>query len=284
MKIMDGKKVSNLLLEKMKIEVDNLKKEKITPGLAVILIGDDSASHLYVTMKEKTCKQIGLYSIVHRMPKSITEKDIISTIHMMNNNKNIHSILIQLPLPKHINENLIIEAIDPNKDVDGFHPCNTGKLVNGLDCFIPCTPLGVIHLMEYYNISIESKNIVIVGTSNIVGKPLASLLLNKNATVTSTNIYTKNLSSFTKNADILISAVGKVNLITEDMVKEGVIIIDIGTNRLPNGKLVGDVDFKNVSPKCSFITPVPGGVGPMTISMLISNSIKSVKNRIFNDK
>ena len=204
MRIMDGKKLSNNLLEEMKIEVNQLKENNITPGLAVILIGDDIASHLYVEMKEKTCKKMGLYSIVHRMPKSISQKEILSTIHMMNKNRNIHGILIQLPLPQHINKDLIIKAIDPDKDVDGFHPYNIGKLVNNIDGFIPCTPLGVIYLLEHYNISLESKNIVIVGTSNIVGKPLASLLLNRNATVTSTNLHTKNLSSFTKNADILI--------------------------------------------------------------------------------
>ena len=278
MQLIDGKSLSKKVQNSVKLEVEILKEEKnFVPGLAVIIVGDDPASHAYVSMKEKACKTVGFYSIAHKMPDTITEDEIIQIITMMNNNPHIHGILVQLPLPAHIDSNKILEVIDPKKDVDGFHAYNVGRMVTNLDSFVACTPLGVMKMFEEYNINLQGKSVVVVGASNIVGKPMASLLLNANATVTVTHIYTKNLASYTRNADIVIVGVGQPNLITEDMVKDGAIVIDIGINRLENGKLVGDVDFANVSTKCSYITPVPGGVGPMTIAMLLSNTLKATK-------
>jgi methylenetetrahydrofolate dehydrogenase (NADP+)/methenyltetrahydrofolate cyclohydrolase len=213
------------------------------------------------------------------MPDNISQDEIIATIEMMNANPRIDGILVQLPLPKHIDTDKILEVIDPKKDVDGFHAYNVGRLVTGLDCFVACTPLGVMKMFEEYEIDLEGKDVCVVGASNIVGKPMASLLLNANATVTVTHIFTKNLKAHTLNADIIVVGVGVPGLIKEDMVKDGAIVIDIGINRLKDGSLVGDVDFKNVAPKCSYITPVPGGVGPMTIAMLLSNTLKSAKQR-----
>ncbi len=278
MQIIDGKSLSKKVQLSVKAEVEKLKQEKnIVPGLAVIIIGNDPASHAYVSMKEKACKAVGFYSITHKMPESITEDEIIQIITMMNNNPHIHGILVQLPLPKHIDTNKILEVINPKKDVDGFHAYNVGRMVTNLDSFVACTPLGVMKMFDEYNIELEGKDIVVVGASNIVGKPMALLLLNRNATVTITHIYTKDLASHTKKADIIIVGVGVVNLIKEDMVKDGAVVIDIGINRLDDGSLVGDVDFKRVAPKCSYITPVPGGVGPMTIAMLLSNTLKATK-------
>jgi methylenetetrahydrofolate dehydrogenase (NADP+)/methenyltetrahydrofolate cyclohydrolase len=278
MQLIDGKSLSKKVQSSVQAEVEKLKQEKnIVPGLAVVIVGDDPASHAYVSMKEKACKTVGFYSIAHKMPDTIIQDEIIQIITMMNNNPHIHGILVQLPLPPHIDTNKILEVIDPKKDVDGFHAYNVGRMVTNLDSFVACTPLGVMKMFEEYNIDLQGKAVVVVGASNIVGKPMASLLLNANATVTVTHIYTKNLASYTRNADIIIVGVGQPNLITEDMVKEGAIVIDIGINRLENGKLVGDVDFENVSPKCSYITPVPGGVGPMTIAMLLSNTLKATK-------
>ncbi len=278
MQLIDGKSLSKKVQSSVQAEVEKLKQEKnIVPGLAVVIVGDDPASHAYVSMKEKACKTVGFYSIAHKMPDTITEDEIIQIITMMNNNPHIHGILVQLPLPAHIDSNKILEVIDPKKDVDGFHAYNVGRMVTNLDSFVACTPLGVMKMFEEYNINLQGKSVVVVGASNIVGKPMASLLLNANATVTVTHIYTKNLASYTRNADIVIVGVGQPNLITEDMVKDGAIVIDIGINRLENGKLVGDVDFTNVSTKCSYITPVPGGVGPMTIAMLLSNTLKATK-------
>lgn len=278
--LLDGKSLSLSIQEKLKVEVEELKDKGITPGLAVILVGDDNASHTYVNMKEKACINTGIYSIVHKMPSSISENKILETILMINNNPNIDGVLVQLPLPAHINTTKIIESIDSKKDVDGFHPYNVGRLVSNLSSFVPCTPLGVMNLLKHYNIDVEGLNACVVGASNIVGKPMMNLLLNAGATVDICHIFTKNLKEHTKTADIIIVGVGKVNLITEDMVKEGAIVVDIGTNRADNGNLVGDVDFSNVSQKCSYITPVPGGVGPMTIAMLLSNTIESAKNRL----
>ena len=276
MQLIDGKSLSKKVQSSVQAEVERLKQEKnIVPGLAVIIVGDDPASHAYVSMKEKACKAVGFYSIAHKMPDTITQDEIIQIITMMNNNPHIHGILVQLPLPPHIDTNKILEVIDPKKDVDGFHAYNVGRMVTNLDSFVACTPLGVMKMFEEYNIELQGKDVVVVGASNIVGKPMASLLLNANATVTVTHIYTKDLASYTRNADIVIVGVGKPNLITADMVKDGAIVIDIGINRLDSGKLVGDVDFENVSPKCSYITPVPGGVGPMTIAMLLSNTLKA---------
>ncbi|WP_187648241.1 bifunctional methylenetetrahydrofolate dehydrogenase/methenyltetrahydrofolate cyclohydrolase FolD [Nitrosophilus labii] len=280
MTILDGKALSLKIKEEVRKEVELLKKEKdIVPGLAVILVGNDPASHTYVKMKARSCKEVGIYSITHEMPEEISEKEIIETIEMMNQNPNIDGILVQLPLPKHIDTTKILEVIDPKKDVDGFHPYNFGRLNQGLDSFVPCTPLGVMELLKEYQIDIKGMDACVVGASNIVGKPMAALLLNDFATVDICHIFTKDLKSHTKRTDLLVVGVGKPNLITEDMVKEGAIVIDIGINKLDNGKIVGDVDFENVSKKASYITPVPGGVGPMTIAMLLKNTIKAAKNR-----
>jgi len=280
MQLIDGKSLANRVQGEVTKGVEKLKQEKnIVPGLAVILIGDDPASHAYVKMKAKACEKVGFYSITHNMPETISQDEIIATIEMMNNNPRIDGILVQLPLPKHIDTDKILEVIAPHKDVDGFHPFNVGRLVTGLDGFVACTPLGVMKMFEAYDIDIEGKDVCIVGASNIVGKPMSSLLLNANATVTTTHIYTKDLKSHTLAADIVIVGVGVPSLIKEDMVKDGAIVIDIGINRIDDGSLVGDVDFYNVSKKCSLITPVPGGVGPMTIAMLLSNTLKSAKKR-----
>ncbi len=275
--LLDGKKLANKIQEKIKEDVELLKKGSITPGLAVILIGDDPASRVYVKKKAEACKEVGVYSVVHEMPENIKEETILNTIKLMNENENINGILVQLPLPKHINQTKILEAIDPKKDVDGFHPFNMGRLCLDLDSFVPCTPLGVMEIFKEYQIDLKGKDVCIVGASNIVGKPMAALLINAFATVDICHIYTKDLKEHTKRADIVIVGVGKAGLITEDMVKDGAIVIDIGINRLDNGKLAGDVDFDNIAPKCSYITPVPGGVGPMTIAMLLSNTIKATK-------
>jgi len=278
MTLLDGKKLSIKIKEQLKKEVAKLKEEGVIPGLAVILVGNDPASQTYVKMKKNACNEIGIYSVVHEFPETITQKELISTIDMINENPNIHGLLIQLPLPKHIDTTKILERVSPKKDVDGFHPYNMGRLVEGLDTFAPCTPLGVMELFKEYNINVKGKDVCIVGASNIVGKPMWALLLNEFATVDICHIETKDLKSHTLRADIVIVGVGKVNLITQDMIKEGAIVVDIGINRLENGKLVGDVDFENVSKKASFITPVPGGVGPMTIAMLLKNTIKAAKN------
>ncbi|MEA3455169.1 MAG: bifunctional methylenetetrahydrofolate dehydrogenase/methenyltetrahydrofolate cyclohydrolase FolD [Campylobacterota bacterium] len=280
MQLIDGKSLANKVQGSVAEATETLKQEKnIVPGLAVILIGDDPASQAYVKMKAKACEKVGFYSITHNMPDTISQNEIIATIEMMNDNPRIDGILVQLPLPKHIVTDKILEVIDPKKDVDGFHPYNVGRLVTGLEGFVACTPLGVMRMFDAYDIELEGKDICVVGASNIVGKPMASLLLNANATVTITHIYTKDLKAHTLTADIVIVGVGLPGLIKADMVKEGAIVIDIGINRLDNGKLVGDVDFPAVSKKCSFITPVPGGVGPMTIAMLLENTLKSAQKR-----
>jgi len=280
MQLIDGKSLANKIHTQVANEVEKLKQEQnIVPGLAVILVGDDPASHAYVKMKAKACEKVGFYSITHNMPDTISQDEIIATIEMMNNNPRIDGILVQLPLPKHIDTNKILEVIDPKKDVDGFHPYNVGRLATNLDGFVPCTPLGVMKMFEEYDIDLEGKDVCVVGASNIVGKPMAALLLNANATVTITHIYTKDLKAHTSKADIVIVGVGVPALIKEDMVKDGAIVIDIGINRLEDGSLVGDVDFANVSEKCSHITPVPGGVGPMTIAMLLANTLKSAQQR-----
>jgi len=280
MQLIDGKSLAKQTLDSVATEVDRLKQEKnIVPGLAVILIGDDPASHAYVKMKAKTCEKVGFYSITHSMPDTISQDEIMATIEMINANPRIDGILVQLPLPAHIDTEKILEIIDPKKDVDGFHPYNVGRLVTNLDSFVPCTPLGVMRMFQKYEIELKGKDVCVVGASNIVGKPMASLLLNADATVTLTHIHTKDLKSHTTKADIVIVGVGKPNLITKDMIKDDAIVIDIGINRLDNGKLVGDVDFDNVKNKCSFITPVPGGAGPMTIAMLLENTLKSAKAR-----
>lgn len=278
MKILDGKKLALKIENSIAQETALFKKQTgKVPGLAVILVGNDPASHTYVNMKKKACDRVGFYSITHEMPSDISQEAIEETIVMMNQNPNIDGILIQLPLPEHIDTTKLLELVAPGKDVDGFHPYNVGRLTVGLDGFVPCTPLGVMHLLQEYNIDVKGKNCVVVGASNIVGKPMALLLLNANATVEICHIFTDDLKKHTLDADIIFVGVGVEGLIKEDMVKKDVIIVDIGVNRSASGKLVGDVDFNKVSPKASFITPVPGGVGPMTIAMLLSNSLKAAQ-------
>lgn len=271
--------LSEKIRAELKKEVETLKSEHdVVPGLAVILVGDDPASRAYVKMKEKACEAVGIYSIVHKMPNTISHDEMLKIIEMMNNNPYIDGILVQLPLPEQVNTNALLEAIDKQKDVDGFHPYSMGRLFAGLDGFVPCTPLGVMELLDEYTIDVKGMNAVVVGASNIVGKPMASLLLNAGATVDICHIHTKDLKAHTLNADIILVGVGKPDLITADMVKEGAIIVDIGINKVGD-KLVGDVDYKNVKEKASYITPVPGGVGPMTIAMLLKNTVKAAKAR-----
>jgi len=278
MQLLDGKKLSKKIEEKVSAEVKQLKDTcGCTPGLAVVLVGQDPASAAYVNMKKKACDRAGFYSITHDMPETISQEAIEKTITMMNNDTNIDGILIQLPLPSHIDTTKLLELVDPAKDVDGFHPFNVGRLATGLDGFVPCTPLGVMELLAEYDIDVKGKNCVVVGASNIVGKPMAALLLNADATVEVCHIFTDDLKKHTLNADIVLIGVGVINLLKEDMIKDDAVIVDIGINRADNGKLVGDVDFENVSKKCSYITPVPGGVGPMTIAMLLSNTLKAAK-------
>lgn len=278
MQLLDGKALSAKIEKTVADEVKILKsKTGSVPGLAVILVGQDPASAAYVSMKKKACDRVGFYSVTHEMPEDISQDAIEKTITMMNDNPNIDGILIQLPLPSQIDTTKILELVNPSKDVDGFHPYNVGRLTTGLDSFVPCTPLGVMELLDEYNIDVKGKNCVVVGASNIVGKPMASLLLNANATVEICHIFTDDLKKHTLNADMIFVGAGVINLIKEDMVKDGAVIIDIGINRADNGKLVGDVDFEKVSKKCSYITPVPGGVGPMTIAMLLSNTLKAAQ-------
>jgi methylenetetrahydrofolate dehydrogenase (NADP+)/methenyltetrahydrofolate cyclohydrolase len=279
MELLDGKALSNKLKNALKEEIETLKKEhNIVPGLAVVLVGSDAASQAYVSMKSKACKAIGIYSIVHEMPDAITHAEILEIIKMMNQNNYIDGILVQLPLPSQVDTISLLEAVDVTKDVDGFHPYNMGQLVQGLDGFVPCTPLGVMELLAEYEIDVKGMDACVVGASNIVGKPMASLLLNAGATVDICHIFTKNLKEHTLKADIILVGVGKPDLITSDMIKEGAIIIDIGINRV-GSKLVGDVSFEEVRSKVSYITPVPGGVGPMTIAMLLKNTVKAAKAR-----
>ncbi|MBU0632451.1 bifunctional methylenetetrahydrofolate dehydrogenase/methenyltetrahydrofolate cyclohydrolase FolD [bacterium] len=279
MKLLDGKTLAKKIENEVLAGTELLKEQTgRVPGLAVILVGNDPASQAYVSMKKKACDRVGFYSVTHEMPKNISQDAIENTISMMNNNPNIDGILIQLPLPPQIDTTKLLELVAPNKDVDGFHPYNVGRLTTGLEGFVPCTPLGVMELFKEYDIDLKGKNCVVVGASNIVGKPMASLLLNANATVEICHIFTDDLQKHTLNADIILVGVGVIGLIKEDMVKDGAIIIDIGINRADDGKLVGDVDFENVSKKCSYITPVPGGVGPMTISMLLSNTLKAAQH------
>ena len=280
MVLLDGKILSAKIKEEVKVEVTQIVKEKnITPGLAVILVGNDAASATYVASKAKACKDAGIYSVVHEMPESITQEELLETINMMNNNPKLDGILVQLPLPKHIDTTTVLEAINPLKDVDGFHPYNVGRMVSNLDSFLSATPFGVMRMFEEHNIELSGKDVVVIGSSDIVGKPMASLLINKKATVTVCNSRTKDLKAHTSKADIVIIAVGVPYLLKEDMVKDGAIVIDVGINRLDTGKLVGDADFEGLKNKCSFLTPVPGGVGPMTIAMLLKNTIKAAKLR-----
>lgn len=280
MQLIDGKAISAKVKEEVKNEAAQLTEKGVIPCLAVILVGDDKASQTYVNSKEKACKACGIRSLKYTLEANTSESALIDLIQSLNENDEVDGILVQLPLPKHIDENKILEKISCEKDVDGFHAVNVGRLVSGLDGFVPCTPCGIMRLFKEYGIEVSGKNAVVIGRSNIVGKPMANLLLNANATVTVTHSKTQNLAKITKDADIIVVAIGKPNFLKADMVKNGAVVIDVGINRLENNKLVGDVDFENVANKCSFITPVPGGVGPMTIAMLLKNTIKSAKNRL----
>lgn len=279
--IIDGKKISTQIKEEIKIEVSELKeKTGKVPGLAVILVGEDPASKVYVNSKEKSCIDLGFYSEKHVLSPDAKEEELLSLVEKLNKTEEIDGILVQLPLPKHINSQKVLDAILPSKDVDGFHPVNVGKLFTGIkDCFYPCTPYGVIELLKRSNVEIAGKNAVIIGRSNIVGKPAAAMLLSENATVTIAHSKTADLSETVRRADIVVAAVGIPNFIKGDMIKEGAVVIDVGINRV-DGKLYGDVEFESAKEKASKITPVPGGVGPMTIAMLMKNTIVSFKRRI----
>ncbi|MCR6594051.1 bifunctional methylenetetrahydrofolate dehydrogenase/methenyltetrahydrofolate cyclohydrolase FolD [Campylobacter insulaenigrae] len=280
MVLLDGKQLSNQIKDKLKNEVIELKNKGIEPCLAVILVGEDNASTTYVNSKARACEQCGIKSLVYKLDVNTTQNELFALINTLNHDDSVDGILVQLPLPKHINKDMILESISFNKDVDGFHPFNVGNLnLNLRGGFLPCTPLGVMKLLKHYSIKLEGADVVVIGASNIVGRPMATLLLNANASVSICHIYTKDLKVYTKNADVIIVAAGCPDLLKEDMVKDGVVVVDVGINRV-NGKIVGDVDFDNVSKKTSFITPVPGGVGPMTIAMLLENTIKSAKNRV----
>jgi len=273
MTVIDGKKVANQIQEKLKVKVKELG---ITPGLAVICVGDNPASKIYVKLKRKVCEELGIFVEEYLFEDNVTQQELLNLIDKLNDDERIHGILVQSPVPYHINILELFERIAPEKDVDGFNPINVGKLAQGLNEFAPCTPLGIMRLLKEYEIEIEGKNCVVIGRSNIVGRPMAQLLINSNGTVTICHSKTKNLSTITKQADILIVAVGKPNFITSDMIKNNVVVVDVGINRRPDSKhIVGDVDFEEVKEKCSYITPVPGGVGPMTIMMLMENVVKA---------
>lgn len=280
--IIDGKLVAQEVKAKVSKKVKELQENGITPGLAVIIIGNNQASRIYVNNKKKACAEVSIYSKEYALPDTTSQKELIELISKLNNDDSINGILVQLPLPNHINEKAVIEAIDPLKDVDAFHEINVGKIMIGEYDLLPCTPAGIIELLNSQNIEIEGKHCVVVGRSNIVGKPMAMLLLHRNGTVTICHSKTKNLKEICKNADILIAAVGKAKFITSDMVKKGAVVIDVGMNKDENSKLCGDVDFDNVEKIASYITPVPGGVGPMTIAMLMKNTVTaaSLQNRI----
>ncbi len=276
--IIDGKEISKKVLMELKIEVDKLLEKNIVPTLAVILVGNDPASLVYVKNKENACKKLGIESQQYILDENITEKELLDLIDKLNKDQQIDGILLQSPIPKHLNIAKAFAYISPEKDVDGFNPLNVGRLTSGYPVFIPCTPLGVMRLLNEYNIDVEGKKCTVIGRSNIVGKPLANLLINKSATVTVCHSKTKDLKQHLLSSDIVISAVGRPHLITKDMIKEGAVVIDVGINRTENG-LIGDVDFENVKEIASYVTPVPGGVGPMTIAMLMNNVILSCKNR-----
>lgn len=277
-KLIDGKELAKKIRMNLKNEVDELKNMGINPKLAVIMVGDDKASKVYVKNKSKACEEIGIEYEEFLMEDNISMEELLKLIENLNNRKDIHGILLQSPIPKNLQINEAFNKISYKKDVDGFNPINVGKLSIGEDCFISCTPFGVVKMLEEYNIETQGKNVVIIGRSNIVGKPLIQCMLQKNATVTVCHSKTENIKEITKNADILIAALGKAKFVTSDMVKDGAVIIDVGINRNDDGKIVGDVDFENVEKKASYITPVPGGVGPMTIAMLMTNVVKAAKN------
>ena len=273
--IINGKEISAKIREELKAEAS---KMAVRPGLAVILVGEDPASQVYVRNKEKACIELGYYSEKYTLPSDTKMEDLLDLIDVLNKSEKIHGILVQLPLPKHLDEEKVILAIDPSKDVDAFHPTNVGKIMIGNHSFLPCTPAGVMELLKYSGIDVNGKDCVVIGRSNIVGKPQAMLLLHENATVTICHSRTKDLKEVCSRADILVSAVGRAGFVTADMVKEGAVVIDVGINRNEEGKLCGDVLFDEVEPKASYITPVPGGVGPMTITMLMKNTLTAAKN------
>jgi methylenetetrahydrofolate dehydrogenase (NADP+) / methenyltetrahydrofolate cyclohydrolase len=289
-KIIDGKLIASQIKEEIKKEVVKLKEEKnITPGLAFILVGENPASVSYVKSKGKACEELGFHSITRTLPEDISENEVLNLINEFNEDEKIHGILVQLPLPKHINEERIIESINYKKDVDGFHPINIGRILIGVKGFISCTPYGVIELLKRYSIETKGKNVVVIGRSNIVGKPVANLFIQKyiNSTVTVCHSFTKNIREYTLNADIIVAAIGKPFYIKKDMIKEGCVIIDVGINRIPDAskksgsRLVGDVDYEDCFDKCSKITPVPGGVGLMTVAMLMKNTLDSASGKIY---
>ncbi len=274
-KLIDGKEVSKSVKDRIKAQTELLAKEGKKITLAVIIVGNDSASRVYVNNKKKACEYVGFISEEYALPDTTTQSELISLINELNDRADVNGILCQLPLPKTIDEKAVIAAISPKKDVDAFSAYNVGKIMIGDYDFLPCTPAGVMEMLKFYNIDVEGKNSVVIGRSNIVGKPMSMLLLHSNATVSIAHSRTKNLAELTKGADILVAAVGKAKFVTADMIKDGAVVIDVGMNRDENGKLCGDVDFDNVCDKCSYITPVPGGVGPMTIAMLMQNTLKA---------
>lgn len=275
-KIISGKELSAQIREELKIKTAELKENGKNPGLAVILVGEDPASQIYVRNKEKACEEVGIYSEVYRMPENTSQDELMSMIDRLNADAKIHGILVQLPLPKHLDEQEVLRRINPEKDVDGFHVMSAGALFTGLDGFVACTPKGIIRLIQSTGVEIAGKNAVVVGRSNIVGKPVAMLLLNENATVTICHSKTKNLADVCREADILVAAIGRPEMITGEYVKEGAIVIDVGTSRV-DGKLKGDVKFDEAAEKAAYITPVPGGVGPMTITMLMDNTVEAAE-------
>jgi len=276
-KIIDGKVISDIFRAEYKVRVDRLIEQGIRPGLAVIIVGDDAASQVYVRNKAKACEAIGMHSEVHALPADTSQDELLVWVNKLNDNAAIHGILVQLPLPKHMHDRAVIEAIHPMKDVDGFHYANMGALVIDESWFPPCTPFGVMQMLAHEGVEIEGKHAVVIGRSNIVGKPQAMLLLKAGATVTVCHSKTKDLKKFTRDADILIAAVGRANMVTGDMIKPGAVVMDVGINRLPSGKLCGDVDFESAKLVASAITPVPGGVGPMTITMLLGNTLRAAE-------
>ena len=277
-KLIDGKVISAAVKERVKNEVAALKEQGITTGLAVIIVGEDPASKVYVNNKKKACEALGIISEEYALPENTTQEELLSLIDTLNKKESINGILCQLPLPKHLDEAAVINAISADKDVDAFHPVNVGKIMQGDYDFVPCTPAGIMEMLAFEGIEIAGKTCVVIGRSNIVGKPMAMLLLHKNGTVTICHSKTKNLKDVCKNADILVAAVGRPNFVTNDMVKDGAVVIDVGINRV-DGKLVGDVNFNDVCEKTSYITPVPGGVGPMTIAMLMQNTLTAAKKQ-----
>jgi len=279
--IIDGKAVTAKIREEIKNESAAFeKKTGIKPGLAVIIVGDDPASQVYVRNKGKACEEVGFYSEIHRLPAETTEEELLSLVHSLNENEKIHGILVQSPLPKHLDEALIVNNIRYEKDVDAFHPVNVGKIMIGDYNFLPCTPAGVMELLKAYDIDVCGKEVAVVGRSNIVGKPQAMLMLHANATVTICHSRTKNLKEVLNRADVVVMAIGKAKFLKADMIKEGAVVIDVGMNRDENGKLCGDVDFEECEKKASYITPVPGGVGPMTITMLMKNTLTAAKTSV----